>query len=182
MDTSYCIPTCDTSRISVIGINRSCLWLLSLPLHLSFFFFFNDTATTEIYTLSLHDALPIWDQYCGEAVERPRSDCGLQRSGPGGRGLSVPQRPVVLCLVVICEKTLSASRAVDGDDLGAVGLFGGATSGAQAISAAKRDRTEPNSPTDSTTDLALALPTARRDSPRPRHRPRQGSRCHRRPE
>src|SRR5689334_23415904 len=29
-------------------------------LHLSFFlFFFNDTATTEIYTLSLHDALPI---------------------------------------------------------------------------------------------------------------------------
>src|SRR5437764_8850274 len=31
-------------------------WSLSL---LSFFFFFNDTATTEIYTLSLHDALPI---------------------------------------------------------------------------------------------------------------------------
>src|SRR3989442_3471411 len=28
-------------------------------LFLSIFFFFNDTATTEIYTLSLHDALPI---------------------------------------------------------------------------------------------------------------------------
>src|SRR5256885_15298107 len=28
--------------------------------HIFFFFFFNDTATTEIYTLSLHDALPIW--------------------------------------------------------------------------------------------------------------------------
>src|SRR5258708_19042936 len=27
-----------------------------------FFFFFNDTATTEIYTLSLHDALPIFHQ------------------------------------------------------------------------------------------------------------------------
>src|SRR2546430_12431400 len=27
---------------------------------ISTFFFFNDTATTEIYTLSLHDALPIW--------------------------------------------------------------------------------------------------------------------------
>ena len=26
------------------------------------FFFFNDTATTEIYTLSLHDALPILDE------------------------------------------------------------------------------------------------------------------------
>src|SRR3712207_8767219 len=26
-------------------------------------FFFNDTATTEIYTLSLHDALPIWPEH-----------------------------------------------------------------------------------------------------------------------
>src|SRR2546427_11477081 len=31
----------------------------------SFFFFFNDTATTEIYTLSLHDALPISMKYVG---------------------------------------------------------------------------------------------------------------------
>src|SRR6266436_7224068 len=31
----------------------------SIPIYPSFFFFFNDTATTEIYTLSLHDALPI---------------------------------------------------------------------------------------------------------------------------
>src|SRR2546430_12177748 len=30
------------------------------PSLLSIFFFFNDTATTEIYTLSLHDALPIF--------------------------------------------------------------------------------------------------------------------------
>src|SRR5256885_16796740 len=35
------------------------------PLTFCFFFFFNDTATTEIYTLSLHDALPI--------SRRPRS-------------------------------------------------------------------------------------------------------------
>src|SRR2546423_2630604 len=37
-------------------------FVLSFLLHLFFlfiFFFFNDTATTEIYTLSLHDALPI---------------------------------------------------------------------------------------------------------------------------
>src|SRR2546422_2817523 len=32
------------------------------PLSSSSFFFFNDTATTEIYTLSLHDALPICHQ------------------------------------------------------------------------------------------------------------------------
>src|SRR2546427_6939892 len=39
------------------------------------FFFFNDTATTEIYTLSLHDALPIWvlagrDPWRGIVVRR----------------------------------------------------------------------------------------------------------------
>src|SRR2546427_8229026 len=34
--------------------------MLFMPLtHFCLFFFFNDTATTEIYTLSLHDALPI---------------------------------------------------------------------------------------------------------------------------
>src|SRR6185312_16660449 len=34
---------------------------------ISFIFFFNDTATTEIYTLSLHDALPILESACGNA-------------------------------------------------------------------------------------------------------------------
>src|SRR5690349_21935692 len=33
----------------------------------SLFFFFNDTATTEIYTLSLHDALPIYPGSCCRA-------------------------------------------------------------------------------------------------------------------
>src|SRR3712207_8413417 len=36
-------------------------------------FFFNDTATTDIYTLSLHDALPIWNRR------------GSRRSSPRGR-------------------------------------------------------------------------------------------------
>src|SRR5256885_10533156 len=36
-------------------------------LSIYFFFFFNDTATTEIYTLSLHDALPICLQLRGQA-------------------------------------------------------------------------------------------------------------------
>src|ERR1039457_7705337 len=40
------------------GTARS-LWACTLALSLCFFFF-NDTATTEIYTLSLHDALPIY--------------------------------------------------------------------------------------------------------------------------
>src|SRR6266853_6117471 len=40
---------------------------------LSVFFFFNDTATTEIYTLSLHDALPI----CGALCFSDRGGAGL---------------------------------------------------------------------------------------------------------
>src|SRR5689334_24275257 len=44
-----------------------------LSLHYSFFF--NDTATTEIYTLSLHDALPIYRAQC----RRPGADCALRK-------------------------------------------------------------------------------------------------------
>src|SRR2546425_10778070 len=39
-------------------------------LHIILFFFFNDTATTEIYTLSLHDALPISEDVAQEALLR----------------------------------------------------------------------------------------------------------------
>src|SRR5688572_32530640 len=38
---------------------------------LSFFFFFNDPATTEIYTLSLHDALPISPASASRISRRP---------------------------------------------------------------------------------------------------------------
>src|SRR5256885_15860424 len=44
-------------------------------LHVLSFFFFNDTATTEIYTLSLHDALPISVRHLGTtspSLARPR--------------------------------------------------------------------------------------------------------------
>src|SRR3712207_8342519 len=41
-------------------------------------FFFNDTATTEIYTLSLHDALPISDEQGLRLLRQPR------RAGPVG--------------------------------------------------------------------------------------------------
>src|SRR2546422_6972011 len=41
---------------------------------LALFFFFNDTATTEIYTLSLHDALPIsLDDPDGRRFDPPRA-------------------------------------------------------------------------------------------------------------
>src|SRR5581483_343944 len=47
---------------SLISSSLSLRPLLT-QLVLQIFFFFNDTATTEIYTLSLHDALPIYDYY-----------------------------------------------------------------------------------------------------------------------
>src|SRR5438067_13657577 len=46
---------------------------------LSFFFFFNDPATTEIYTLSLHDALPI----------SRAARCGISVCRTAGRGATI---------------------------------------------------------------------------------------------
>src|SRR5690348_17631852 len=60
--------------------------VLSVCFCLSFLFFFNDTATTEIYTLSLHDALPI----CGSgdqpaAVRAHRGPARLHDRRPARR-------------------------------------------------------------------------------------------------
>src|SRR5439155_27216870 len=48
-------PRCPAYSRSVRTVSRLLLALVFIP-----FFFFNDPATTEIYTLSLHDALPIF--------------------------------------------------------------------------------------------------------------------------
>src|SRR5690349_24208725 len=55
------------------------------------FFFFNDTATTEIYTLSLHDALPISTR-CSRPRPRPARPPERRSAPPGGPG-AVPARP-----------------------------------------------------------------------------------------
>src|SRR2546421_8434849 len=47
------------------------------------FFFFNDTATTEIYTLSLHDALPI-SSAARSTINGRRATRSRPRSGPTG--------------------------------------------------------------------------------------------------
>src|SRR3712207_7574256 len=51
------------------------------------FFFFNDTATTEIYTLSLHDALPIYarQRLALAAVPDGLAERRLRRQQPGQR-------------------------------------------------------------------------------------------------
>src|SRR6266576_6717075 len=49
--------------------DTACLYLST------FFFFFNDTATTEIYTLSLHDALPISCHFVAPSSAESRPSC-----------------------------------------------------------------------------------------------------------
>src|SRR2546427_5696803 len=72
------------------------------PLSFSLFFFFNDTATTEIYTLSLHDALPISSgsrrvraSRAAALKSNPRTRSALAISNPGqasGRGGNAERR------------------------------------------------------------------------------------------
>src|SRR2546430_7328526 len=57
------------------------------------FFFFNDTATTEIYTLSLHDALPIFVEPGGAVGVTPHGRIDLGERLGGGEG-GPARRPV----------------------------------------------------------------------------------------
>src|SRR5437660_2970381 len=62
-----CVCTTSVRWLGVVLTGGGCVSLVrSAPS----FFFFNDTATTEIYTLSLHDALPIWDVHQQGVVEK----------------------------------------------------------------------------------------------------------------
>src|SRR2546427_7789314 len=66
-----------------------------------FLFFFNDTATTEIYTLSLHDALPIlrfaspprWPaRSCRRVLRRTPESDGCAGSRPAGTGRAADRK------------------------------------------------------------------------------------------
>src|SRR2546430_1683563 len=68
-----------TTSLCTLITTSSMQWLAPA---LSFlFFFFNDTATTEIYTLSLHDALPIFLQHVVTGIGDP-VDVGLGQNLP----------------------------------------------------------------------------------------------------
>src|SRR6266487_7202170 len=78
---------------------------------LSYFsFFFNDTATTEIYTLSLHDALPISSAGCptrsGRRSWHAESRCASLASSPtrSEEHTSELQSPVHLVCRLLLEK------------------------------------------------------------------------------
>src|SRR6202453_200751 len=70
-----------------------------------FFFFFNDTATTEIYTLSLHDALPIFGEVglCGGKSLAKAIDLGAAaRSEEHTSELQSPQN--LVCRLLLEKK------------------------------------------------------------------------------
>src|SRR5258706_435639 len=87
---------------------RFCMRYYCLQLSLAAsFFFFNDTATTEIYTLSLHDALPI----SGAADRQRRSVIGdVVGVGSGGVGAEA-----VVCGIEIEGGWRGGRGGVDGD-------------------------------------------------------------------
>src|SRR5574342_1298168 len=80
-------------------------------------FFFNDTATTEIYTLSLHDALPIWVQ---EEFQKKRSDLDIQmrqqklnvRSEEHTSELQSP--PDIVCRLLLEKKNFKEEQTSSG--------------------------------------------------------------------
>src|SRR3712207_7011397 len=91
-------------------------------------FFFNDTATTEIYTLSLHDALPIWRlgpwsahrraaparprraarRWPGAAPSRRRAGTGSGRSEEHTSELQ--SRQYLVCRLLLEKKNLGHSN------------------------------------------------------------------------
>src|SRR5260221_10439853 len=80
----------------------------------STFFFFNDTATTEIYTLSLHDALPIcgqWPEISGNHVLRPRCwRAGYDRSEEHTSELQ--SHSDLVCRLLLEKKNTASREAV----------------------------------------------------------------------
>src|SRR3712207_7949943 len=70
------------------------------------FFFFNDTATTEIYTLSLHDALPIFAHLLAVEADHRRVHVGPRERLGGGQRLGVHRGELV-----VREHQVAAARS-----------------------------------------------------------------------
>src|SRR2546430_17509508 len=71
------------------------------------FFFFNDTATTEIYTLSLHDALPISRgprSRCGRAPRRRLRPCRFRRASRDRKSTRLNSSHSQISYAVFCLK------------------------------------------------------------------------------
>src|SRR2546429_3406661 len=80
------------------------------------FFFFNDTATTEIYTLSLHDALPIYTSSAPRWARRTVSD-RFSSSSWNGRSeehtSELQSRLHLVCRLLLEKKKNNNSESID---------------------------------------------------------------------
>src|SRR5690348_9973985 len=82
-----CLPISTTS-LSLVGLESTSTMLPAT--FAACVFFFNDTATTEIYTLSLHDALPIWlFPSVGESFT-----CGIEVTGSCTKPVTSPKEEI----------------------------------------------------------------------------------------
>src|SRR2546427_1910013 len=91
------------------------------------FFFFNDTATTEIYTLSLHDALPIYASH-GEllvALDGHLAHLDLRDRGAAVRSeehtSELQSQSNLVCRLLLEKKKQSARSELGGQPLQAPG-------------------------------------------------------------
>src|SRR3989339_692476 len=94
----------ETRKLEIAGFWRISFLHLRIPR--VFLFFFNDTATTEIYTLSLHDALPISGP---STVVSSAAPCKEDDSGVGTRARSdeptseLPSRSDLVCRLLLVK-------------------------------------------------------------------------------
>src|SRR2546422_6055341 len=82
------------------------------------YFFFNDTATTEIYTLSLHDALPIsleltHVRHRGNRQARPQGDRGRSASRSEEHTSELQSRLHLVCRLLLEKKKSKRASALD---------------------------------------------------------------------
>src|SRR2546430_11301381 len=98
----------------------SSVGISAMPAVFACFFFFNDTATTEIYTLSLHDALPISARYPDRVHQhdgaepgsrRLRVRCG-QRDGADRKSTRLNSSHSQISYAVFCLKKKKTCSAI----------------------------------------------------------------------
>src|SRR5258708_31602636 len=83
---------------------------------LPFFFFFNDTATTEIYTLSLHDALPIccsrsfWRSTTGRSIGSLPCPTSIRRGSVDRKSTRLNSSHQIISYAVFCLKKKNSAE------------------------------------------------------------------------
>src|SRR2546426_24582 len=100
------------SHVRLKPLNCSRLPFVYAQETLTFFFFFNDTATTEIYTLSLHDALPISSDRISPRCARGRQHSRIRnrnRSRPDRKSTRLNSSHLVISYAVFCLKKKNAA-------------------------------------------------------------------------